>query len=95
MCKLVTNATILLRTKTLFVKDSIQDGGEGDMRLVKLAWVNNQTCHKRTILLKTRTLFVRSVTLGSDSMNGRKLILSPLDNTVAYSGKEILQTEES
>jgi len=31
MCKLVTNATILLKTRTVFVKDSIHDGGEGDM----------------------------------------------------------------
>ena len=70
MCKLVTNATILLKTRTLFVKDSIQDGGEGDMWLVKSACVNIQACHKRTILLKTRTLFVRSVALGSEFMKG-------------------------
>jgi hypothetical protein len=77
------------------LKDSIQDGEEGDMWLVKSAGVSIQARYKRDDSLEDKNLFVRSVALGGDFMKGNKLILSPLDDAVTYNGKEILQTEES
>jgi len=77
------------------LKQSIQDGEEGDMWLVKSAGVSIQARFKRDDSLEEKNLFVRSVALSGDVMKGNKLIISPLDDAVTYNGQEILQTQES
>ena len=53
------------------LKDSIQDGEEGDMWLAKSASVSIQARYKRDDSLEDKNLFVRSVALGGDFRKGQ------------------------